>query len=282
MNILTDILSLYKRRKFVTEAFPNDVIVLGLNQEPDMTGIASPIPYKSVRLIKVKDLNIAADHCDHTNTPMVPAANSGTIYQQTYVDPETQKCTVYYRTLRSLSTNLTLNNSADNDYVELSTTGEPNTAANVGTGAGVWKNKVGETLNFKSLNPGNNISMAETENEITISATTTSLPYTSYVQLLNQASGVPTGPILENSAGITITWSYTTAGQYVATYSTPLADINKAAVSCSQTTKTSTGGMIVNVTASFAPGFNITCKDTTNAGVDGQLLGAVLEIRIYP
>tara|TARA_R110002126_G_scaffold162967_1_gene310873 strand:- start:2910 stop:3758 length:849 start_codon:yes stop_codon:yes gene_type:complete len=282
MNILTDILSLYKRRKFVTEALPNDVIVLGLNQEPDMTGIASPIPYKSVRLIKVKDLNIAADHCDHTNTPMVPAANSGTIYQQTYVDPETQKCTVYYRTLRSLSTNLTLNNSADNDYVELSTTGEPNTAANVGTGAGVWKNKVGETLNFKSLNPGNNISMAETENEITISATTTSLPYTSYVQLLNQASGVPTGPILENSAGITITWSYNAAGQYVATYSTPLADINKVAVRCSNTTKTASGGTVVSVTASFASGFNVVSTNMSGTGIDGQLLGAVLEIRIYP
>ena len=98
MNILTDILSLFKRNKFVKEALPNDVLVLGLNQEPDMTGIASPIPYKSVRLIKVKDLNIAAEHCDHTNTPMVPASNSGTVYQKTYVDPETQKCTVYYKT----------------------------------------------------------------------------------------------------------------------------------------------------------------------------------------
>ena len=173
MNILTDILSLFKRNKFVKEALPNDVLVLGLNQEPDMTGVASPIPYKSVRLIKLKDLSVAVKYCDHVNTPQTPASNSGTVFQKTNIDPLTEKCTVYYRTLRSLSTNLTLANSADNDYVEISTTGEPNTAANVGTGIGVWKNKVGETLNFKTLIAGSNIAITESLglDEITISST---------------------------------------------------------------------------------------------------------------
>ena len=63
MNILTDILSLFKRKKFVKEAKANDVLVLGLNEEPDMTGVASPIPYKSVRLIKVKDLVVKGEAC---------------------------------------------------------------------------------------------------------------------------------------------------------------------------------------------------------------------------
>ena len=108
------------------------------------------------------------------------------------------------------------------------------------------------------------------------------LGYTSYVQLLTQnGTDAPTGSVLENTAGITITWAYGSSGIYTATYSTSLPDINKAAVSCSQTTKSSEGGMIVGITASSAPGFNLICKDTNGAGADSQLLGAVLEIRIY-
>jgi len=41
MNILTDILSLIRRGVFVKTASPNDVIVLGVNEQPDMTGVAS-------------------------------------------------------------------------------------------------------------------------------------------------------------------------------------------------------------------------------------------------
>ena len=56
MNILTDILSLIKRGKFTDVASNDDVIVLGMwNEKPEMTGVASPIPYKSVKLIKVKE-----------------------------------------------------------------------------------------------------------------------------------------------------------------------------------------------------------------------------------
>ena len=251
------------------------------NEKPEMTGVASPIPYKSVKLIKVRDL-AKSENCDYTNVPAIPAGGTVGIYKGNVIDPTTKKCTVSFRSLKSLSSNLTLAVSADDNYIEITTEGEPNLAANVGTGAGIWKNKIGETLNFKSLKAGNNISFAETADEITISSSQ-SLPYTSFVQLLSQDGSVPpTGPILENSAGITINWVYNQAGQYVATYSTPLADINKTAITCSQTTKTSSGGVIVSVTSSFATGFNITTINTSNQGVDSQLLGAVLEIRIYP
>jgi len=282
MNILTDILSLIKRGKFTDVASNDDVIVLGMwNEKPEMTGVASPIPYKSVKLIKVRDL-AKSENCDYTNIPAIPAGGTVGIYKGNVIDPTTKKCTVSFRSLKSLSSNLTLAVSADDNYIEITTEGEPNLAANVGTGAGIWKNKIGETLNFKSLKAGNNISFAETADEITISSSQ-SLPYTSFVQLLSQDGSVPpTGPILENSAGITINWVYNQAGQYVATYSTPLADINKTAITCSQTTKTSSGGVIVSVTSSFATGFNITTINTSNQGVDSQLLGAVLEIRIYP
>ena len=282
MNILTDILSLIKRGKFTDVASNDDVIVLGMwNEKPEMTGVASPIPYKSVKLIKVKDL-AKSENCDYTNVPAIPAGGTVGIYKGNVIDPTTKKCTVSFRSLKSLISNLTLAVSADDNYIEITTEGEPNLAANVGTGAGIWKNKIGETLNFKSLKAGNNISFTEAADEITISSSQ-SLPYTSFVQLLSQDGSVPpTGPILENSAGITINWVYNQAGQYVATYSTPLADINKTAITCSQTTKTSSGGVIVSVTSSFATGFNITTINTSNQGIDGQLLGAVLEIRIYP
>jgi len=283
MNILTDILSLIRQGKYSKLAEKDDVLVLGKwNEQPDMTGVASPIPYKAVKLIKISDFKVEAASCTYKNVPDVPVGDTGSIFQNKVVDPDTGECTVTFRTLKSLSPNLTLAESVDTNYVEIDTSGEPNLAANVGTGVGIWKNKIGETLNFKSLKPGNNISFTEAADEITISSSQ-SLPYTSFVQLLSQDGSVPpTGPILENSAGITINWTYNTTGQYVATYSTPLTDINKAAVSCSQTTKSSSGGVIVSVTSSFATGFNITAINTSNQGIDGQLLGAVLEIRIYP
>jgi|TARA_B110000259_G_scaffold152602_1_gene172614 hypothetical protein len=280
MNILTDILSLFKRNKFVKEALPNDVLVLGLNQEPDMTGVASPIPYKSVRLIKVKDLNIAADHCDHANTPETPASNSGTVYQKTYIDPDTEKCTVYYRTLRSLSTNLTLANSADNDYVEISTTGEPNTAANVGTGIGVWKNKVGETLNFKTLIAGSNIAITETADEITIASTAVS--YTSYVQVLSQSSqDPPTGPVLENSAGITITWTYQSFGRYNGVITPALSDPAKVALSISNNCKSGPSLIMAKFTGPIQL-VSYGLGSGTPVSGDAIMLNATLEIKIYP
>lgn len=176
MNILTDILSLIRRGVYTKTAGLDDVLVLGVNEEPDMTGVASPIPYKSVKVIKVRDFKVAAEHCDHANSPAIPAAGTGQVYQKTVVDVTTQKCTVYYRSLKSMSgSNLTLATSADDDYIEITTEGEPNLAANFpvgGSGVGVWKDKVGETLNFRKLIAGSNVTLATTgAGEIEISST---------------------------------------------------------------------------------------------------------------
>jgi hypothetical protein len=171
MNILTDILSLIRRGVFTKVANPEDVIVLGVNEQPDMTGVASPIPYKSVKLIKVKDLKIAPAFCDNENSPATPAAGTGQVFKEQIIDPVTNVCTNYFRSLKSLSTNLTINESIDNNYVELTTTGEPNLAANLGTGFGFYASKTGETLNFKSLK-GTGVSITQTDSEVTINHAT--------------------------------------------------------------------------------------------------------------
>ena len=175
MNILTDVLSLIRRSVFAKTAGLDDVLVLGVNEEPNMTGVASPIPYKSIKVIKVRDFKVAAEHCDHANSPAIPAAGTGQVYQKTVVDPTTQKCTVFYRSLKSMSSNLTLATSTDDDYIEITTTGQPNLAANFpvgGSGTGVWKDKIGETLNFRKLIAGSNVTLATTgAGEIEISST---------------------------------------------------------------------------------------------------------------
>lgn len=171
MNILTDILSLIRRGVFTKVANPEDVIVLGVNEQPEMTGVASPIPYKSVKLIKVKDLKIAPAFCDNENTDLPSPRVLANVFQKQEIDPVTNVCVNYFRTLKSLSTNLSISESVDNDYVEFNTTGEPNTATNLGTGVGLYANKTGETLNFKSLR-GTGISIAVSPNEINLSHAT--------------------------------------------------------------------------------------------------------------
>ena len=170
MNILTDVLSLIRRSVYAKKAGLDDVLIIGTHEQPEMTGVASPIPYKSVKVIKVRDFKIAAEHCSYANAPAVPTTK-GQIYQKTVVDPETDECTVYFRSLKSLSSNLSIAISADNDYVELATTGEPNTAESLGSGQVVYSGKVGETLQFKSLS-ASGIELTSTATEITLGSAT--------------------------------------------------------------------------------------------------------------
>jgi len=176
MNILTDILSLIQRGKFTNVAGKDDVVVLGMwNEKPEMTGVASPIPYKSVKLIKVKDL-ASSENCDYTNTDTT--STSIGVFQKEDIDPATGKCAVFFRSFKSLNPNLTIQLSADDNYIEFDSEGEPNLAANVGGGKQVWKDKVGETLNFRTLVEGSGITIAQSTNEITISAADNDTTYT--------------------------------------------------------------------------------------------------------
>ena len=146
MQILTDILSLFKRKKLVKKAKGNDLLVLGVHEEPNITGIASPVPYKDVKLIKVRDL--VKPPCDNANFPL--DSEEVGVYLGEMQDPEDPEvCYFAFRRMKSLSLNLTCEENGD--FIELNTNAEPNAAENVGAGAQLFKGKVGEALQFRTL-----------------------------------------------------------------------------------------------------------------------------------
>ena len=157
-NILTDILGFFKRRKFAEQAKDSDVLILGVNESPDMLGIASPVPYKDVKLITVKSLlgsNLDVLYQNIGSGSEVYAGQS-TVGDQKYEN---------FRSLKSVSLNLTINQTASE--IQFNTTAEPNTAANVGSGVELYKNKVGETLNFRSIiSSDSSVGITQNTNEI--------------------------------------------------------------------------------------------------------------------
>lgn len=146
MNILTDILSLFKRKKFVDTANDDDVLVLGISEQPEIEGIASPVPYKDVKLIKVVDL-IQSQDCEHVNVPT--AGIEAGVFRDETTDPITGQCYVNLRRLKSLSLNLTI--VENGDYIDFDNLAEANTMSNVGTGAEVYKEKIGEEFILRTI-----------------------------------------------------------------------------------------------------------------------------------
>lgn len=144
MQILTDILSLFKRKQIVTEPTPEDLIVVGRHEEPDMLGVASPIPYKSAKLVKVKDL-FPENTCGYTNLDN----GTGTKPVGVFINKTSNPCSINLRSICGTGNNIQVVQNANE--IEISTTGEPNTASNIGSGAQVFESKVGEDLKFRTL-----------------------------------------------------------------------------------------------------------------------------------
>lgn len=166
MNILTDILSLFKRKKVTSIVKPNDVVVVGKSEEPDMEGIASPVPYKSVELVRVRDL-ITAQDLEFENVPI--ADSSAGCFRDKTNDPITGQGIVNLRRLKSLSLNLTIDENGD--FIEFDNLAEANTASNVGSGAKVFKQKVGEDLEFRTFTSADgSVTITEGINEIDLAA----------------------------------------------------------------------------------------------------------------
>jgi hypothetical protein len=162
MNILTDILSLFKRKQIIEEATSDDLIVVGRHEKPDMLGIASPIPYKSVKLIKVKDL-LTSNDCSYNNVTNNTGTNPIGVFYNKTSDP----CSVNLRSLSGVGNNISV--VRNDKEIEISTTGEPNTAINLGAGTNIYKDKVGEALRFKSLvSTNDSLTLTETDTEINL------------------------------------------------------------------------------------------------------------------
>jgi hypothetical protein len=329
MNILTDILSLIRQGKFSKLAEKDDVLVLGKwNEQPDMTGVASPIPYKAVKLIKVKDFKVEAASCEIKNTPENTKSGVG-VFQKTTTDPDTGECISYLRSLKSLSSNLNLTLSLDDNYIELTTDGEPNTAENIGRGFGLYKDKVGESLRFKSIVAGSNINISDDGSSLVINATgggdqtsainigggqevfeseigdqlrfrtligagdidvqtkgdTISISSFSpkvFRALLSQAGDAdPIITVLENTTDFTLSVSRDQPGTYQFDFSSAVADVNKIAITVSQTGKS--GPQLFNINSISDEDFSLqTFFGSTNALQDSQLLYTPLEILVYP
>lgn len=65
-------------------------------------------------------------------------------------------------------TNITITNNADDITISSTDTGEVNTASNVGAGSGLYKQKTGSDLEFKTLVAGPGVSLADNTDDVTI------------------------------------------------------------------------------------------------------------------
>jgi hypothetical protein len=206
-NILTDILGFFKRRKFAEQAKDNDVLILGVNESPDMLGIASPVPYKDVKLITVKSLLGSNLDTLYQNT----GSGSGVYSGQSTVDDQKYE---NFRSLKSVSLNLTINQTASE--IQFNTTAEPNTAANVGSGVELYKNKVGETLNFRSIiSSDGSVGVTQSTNEIDLTASGSGE--------VNTASNAGAGDgVFKQKSGVDLEFKSLTAGTNITL--TPSAD----------------------------------------------------------
>jgi len=99
------------------------------------------------------------------NTGSNVGAGDGVFKQKTGVDLE-------FKTLIG-GTNTTITNNANDLTIDVTGTGEVNTASNVGTGDGVFKQKTGVDLEMKTLIGGTNVTIVNNANDLTISATGT-------------------------------------------------------------------------------------------------------------
>lgn len=154
MNILTEVLSLLKRKKLIDNAKPDDVLIIGIHEEPEMEGTASPIPYKSVKLIKIKDLAVGGTAYNFENiaNDLEDPDNAGLFYSQSTTGERTAR----FRCLKGLGNNILV--EVNDKQIEISTSAEVNAADNVELGVddpqdalGFYKEKEGETLIFKRL-----------------------------------------------------------------------------------------------------------------------------------
>ena len=96
------------------------------------------------------------------------------------------------------------------DYVEVSAAGEDNIGANAGAGAGVYRDKSGVTLNFRSLVGGGNISIVQNPDTIEIST-----PPTSGEANTGNSLGTGEGTVYKDKVGVQLNFRSLRAGNNI-------------------------------------------------------------------
>lgn len=104
-------------------------------------------------------------------------------------------------------------------------------------------------------------------------------PYSTYVALLTQTgTSAPTAIVLENTLGVTPTFTYNGAGQYK--INVALANLNK--VFYTMPNKAQFDLCEAKVQSIDSAGFNLRSIDDTGANLNGLMENTPIEIRIYP
>jgi hypothetical protein len=161
-NVLTDILSLFKRRKLVNTVEADDLFVLAKPFTPP-EGVLNPRPYMDVRLIKASDLIGVGE----VNT----ASNLGTIPPAIGIFAQKVGTDLQFKSLLA-GANITLTEiGVPVESIEISgpAPGETNTMTNIGTGLGnVFSSKVGVQFQLRTIKAGSNITVSTAGDEVVI------------------------------------------------------------------------------------------------------------------
>lgn len=114
---------------------------------------------------KITITNNADDVTVNTTAEINTASNvgtgAGTIFKQKTVED------LELKTIKA-GTNITVTNNADDITISSTDTGEVNTASNVGAGTGLYKQKTGSDLEFKSLIAGSGVSIVDNGDDLTL------------------------------------------------------------------------------------------------------------------
>ena len=108
-------------------------------------------------------------------------------------------------------------------------------------------------------------------------------PYKVYTALLSQSgTNNPVATVLENTTGLTITWTRTGGGEYNANFSSPILILGKVGAIIGGDHSAWDGTYINHSYYVDTSNYAFTSVDSGNTLVDSMYSNTLIEIRIYP